>query len=260
LAWAIALLTTMLLMCNLFLVQLLQVTYFDQVLRSDLTDDQLRRYHEMYSYFGTCTRCMLSMFEITLGNFPPVARLLSEEVSEWFTLICLLHKLTIGFAVVGVITGIVLQETFKVALTDDLIMVRAKHRASKNLKRKMQLLFNTLDRKHSNGKISGSEFKMIGEDPILKTWLASLDIETDDLCTLFKLVDVDGSGYITVDELVQRMPRIKGTARGVDVLAILRKLGKLSKDLEQCKHQFLADPQGKRRGPVSASQFLADRS
>jgi len=195
----------------------------------------------MYSYFGTCTRCMLSMFEITLGNFPPVARLLSEEVSEWFTLICLVHKLTIGLAVVGVITGIILQETFKVAQTDDLIMVRAKDRANKTLKRKMQLLFNTLDQDNQDGQISMAEFQVIGQNPLLKTWLASLDIETDDLTTLFKLVDVDGGGSITIDELVQRMPRIKGAARGVDVLAIMRKLARMSYDLDQFKQQILAD-------------------
>ena len=40
---------------------------------------------------------MLSMFELTLGNWPPVTRLLSEEVTEWFMLICIAHKLTIGF-------------------------------------------------------------------------------------------------------------------------------------------------------------------
>ena len=39
------------------------------------------------------------MFEITLGNWPPVARLLSEEVSEFFTFFCVLHKLTIGFVI-----------------------------------------------------------------------------------------------------------------------------------------------------------------
>jgi len=95
----------MLLTCDLFLVQILQATYFDEIKASDLTEEELKKHHEIYEYFGTCTRCMLSMFEITLGNWPPIARLLSEEVSEWFTLVCLAHKLTIGFAVIGVITS-----------------------------------------------------------------------------------------------------------------------------------------------------------
>jgi len=231
LGWAIVLLTIMLLTCNLFLVQILQVTYFDEVTARDLTPGQLEKHHEMYAYFGTCTRCMLSMFEITLGNWPPIARLLSEEVSEWFILICLVHKLTIGFSVIGVITGIILQETFKVAQTDDIIMLRAKKRASNILRQKMSALFNTLD-VEQDGKVTLSEFRSIGEATEIKTWLASLDIETDDLNTLFALIDEDSDGYITLEELVTRVPRIKGAARGIDVLAIMKKL---SYDLAKCK-------------------------
>merc|ERR1712032_1597104 len=219
-------------MCNLLLVQLLQAVYFDETTVNGLTDVQRTKHHEMFSYFGTSTRSMLSMFEITLGNWPPVARLLSEEVSEWFSVICVVHKLTIGFAVVGVITGIVLQETFKVAQTDDLIMVRAKKRANETLRRKMQRLFKTLDKSNGDGKLTKQEFQTIGEAPNLQTWLSSLDIETDDLSTLFDLVDEDGSGFLTVDELANRIPRIKGPARGIDVLAIMRKL---SYDITKCK-------------------------
>lgn len=44
------------------------------------------------------------MFEITLANWPPVSRLLAENVSEWFMLFGVLHKLAIGFAVVSVVS------------------------------------------------------------------------------------------------------------------------------------------------------------
>jgi len=125
-----------------------------------------------------------------------------------------------------------LQETFKVAQTDDMIMLRTKKRVNETLRQKMQRLFNTLDQKERDGRLSVSEFKTIGDDPKLRTWLASLDIETDDLETLFELIDEDGGGFITIDELVHRVPRIKGAARGIDVLAIMKKL---SYDLSQCK-------------------------
>jgi len=219
LSWAIVLLTTMLLICDLFLVQILHATYFNKVTAAALSEEQLEKHHRMYEYFGTFTRCMLSMFEITLGNWPPVARLLSEEVSEWFILLCLVHKLTIGFAVIGVITGVILQETFKVAQTDDLIMFRQKKLASRTLRQKMKILFDALDQE-GDGRLEESEFEAIGDFPEIKCWLASLDIETDDLKTLFALIDVHGRGYVTLDELVARMPRIQGNAKGIDMLAL----------------------------------------
>merc|ERR1719345_720517 len=131
--------------CSLFLTQIMHSTYFKDVTATSLSPTQLGKHQELFEYFGTITRCMLSMFELTLGNWPPVTRLLSEEVTEWFMLICIAHKLTIGFAVVGVINGVILQETFKVAATDDMIMVRQKKREQQTLTRKMGLLFEALD-------------------------------------------------------------------------------------------------------------------
>lgn len=234
LVWAILLLTVMLLACDLFLVKILHATYFDQVEAKDLSDDQLEKHHKMYEYFGTCTRCMLSMFEITLGNWPPVARLLSEEVSEWFTIICLLHKLTIGFAVVGVFSGVIMQETFKVAQTDDIILLRQKKATAAVLKKKLKALFEELD-ESNDGCLEADEFAAIADLPEIKTWLG---IETDDLQTLFSLIDIDGDGNITLDELLARLPRIQGPARSIDMLAHGLQLRRLQERLASKDHEL----------------------
>jgi len=243
--WAIILLTVMLLICNLFLVQILQASYFADVFASELDEDGLRRHHMMFEYFGTCSRCMLSMFEITLGDWPPIARLLTEEVSQWFTLICLLHKLTIGFSVTGVINGIILQETFKVVQTDDVIMFRQKKHDGRILRTKMKTLFDTLD-KERDGKLNMWEFCAIADDLEIQIWLSSLGLETDDLPTLFTLIDEDDSGFITLDELVSRVPRIMGAARGVDVLQMMQKLQRTLERNPQLKsnHQTFSLPDG----------------
>jgi hypothetical protein len=48
------------------------------------TEDTLENKQEIFKYFGSFSRAMLSMFEITFGNWPPIARLLHETVTEWF--------------------------------------------------------------------------------------------------------------------------------------------------------------------------------
>merc|ERR1711865_467181 len=108
----------------LLLTQGLHASVFTSASIADLSEEEMEGRRELYKYFGSFSRCLLSMFELTLANWPPVTRLLQEEVSEWFMPICLIHKLTIGFAVVGVINGVILQETFKVASTDGMIMMR----------------------------------------------------------------------------------------------------------------------------------------
>jgi len=219
--WAVILLSVMLVSLALVLTQVLHASYFDEGVVPDPL--QIVQRQKMYQYFGSFTRCLMSMFEITLANWPPVTRLLAEEVHEVFFMFCIMHKLTIGFAVLGVINGVILQETFKVAATDDMIMVRQKKRAGMMMKKKMMILFEALDF-NNNGLLDQSEFEAIGDIPEVKTWLSSMDVETDDLSLLFQLIDDDNSGVVSIDELVSRIPRIKGPSRGMDMLSLTKKL------------------------------------
>ena len=102
-------------------------------------------------------------------------------------------------------------------------MLRQKKRMSEVLREKMGSLFETVD-ENGDGKLDIDEFVRCCEDPNMKMWLESLDIETDDLVSLFRLCDSDQDGCISLEEIVSRLPRIKGVARSIDVLAIRERL------------------------------------
>jgi hypothetical protein len=163
------------------------------------------------------------MYELTMANYPPVARLLTEEVSNWFMLPCLLHKLTLGFAVVGVINGVILQETFKVAASDDAIMIRQHQRAEQRFRSRMEELMKALD-VNNDQKLDLEEFVSIATNPDISAWLCAMGIETYDLQTLFSLVDSDGSGEITTDELIAQFCRLRGPSKSVDLHALSKRL------------------------------------
>jgi len=162
------------------------------------------------------------MFELTLANWPPVCRLLSESISEWFALFCVCHKLTIGFAVVGVINGVLMQETFKVAATDNTIMVRQKEKAMTTHAQKMKLLFMSCD-SSGDGYVEYDEFEEVVSDPGVKTWLASMDLDPSDIDQLFFLIDSNGNGdgRISVEELIRGVSRLRGAARSIDMATLL---------------------------------------
>lgn len=71
------------------------------------------------------------MFQLTLGTWVPVARDLQELLSPAFNMFTILFKGVFGFAAVGVINGVFMQETLKVAQTDDIIMMRDVARKEK---------------------------------------------------------------------------------------------------------------------------------
>jgi hypothetical protein len=224
LGWSCVLLFVVQMMIAMVLWFVLKVAYFDQ---SSYPVDERR---EVFEYFGTFARVMLTMFELTLANWPPVCRLLVEYVSEWFMLFFIFHKLTIGFAVVGVINGVFMQETFKVASTDDRIMMRQRQREVKIHTEKMKKLFNAAD-ESGDGVIDSDEFKAIIADPEINMWLASMDIPVRDPESLYLLLDVDGDGELTCEELVKGAMKLRGAAKSLDVLAIRRDMQALTKIL-----------------------------
>lgn len=218
LAWACALLSVVQMMISLLLNQYLYDSYFNKDTSQDPEEMQL-----MFEYFGTFTRTMLSMFEITLGNWPPVCRLLAENSHELFMLLCVIHKLIIGFAVVGVINGVFMQETFKVASIDDRIMVRQKERSMKVHQQKMRQLFMEAD-SSGDGQLSLDEFKAIVSIPAVKTWLGSMELDASDADDLFDLIDTEGNGdgQVSVDELVKGVSHLKGAARSIDLILFMK--------------------------------------
>ena len=88
---------------------------------------------------------------------------------------------------------------------------------------KMKALFELLDQ-NIDGTVDFDEFQVIADSDVAKTWLAAMDVETDDLETLFMLIDVRGHGHITLDELIGGVSRIKGYARSIDVMKIIKSL------------------------------------
>merc|ERR1712117_961553 len=84
LIWSVVLLT----LVQMIIAFFLQATLEDYVL--DESIPQAARL-EVFKYYGTFSRTMLTMFEITLGNWMPPCRALVENVNELYMLFSLMH-------------------------------------------------------------------------------------------------------------------------------------------------------------------------
>jgi len=205
----------------LALVQMMIAFTLQQLVESYILDEQNppERRREVYMFYGTFARSLLSMFEITLGNWMVPARALVENISEWYMIFSLAHKLVIGFSVVSVLTGVFIQETFKVATTDDRVMMMSKERAKKIHADKMALLFAAADL-DGDGVIDFEEFHRALADTEVRTWLSAMELEVRDEGALFSLLDLDGDGHISHQELLEGVAQLKGGARSYEVCSL----------------------------------------
>jgi len=192
---------------------------------------------EVYRHFGSFARSMLTMFEMTLGNWIIPCRALVENVSEWYMLFFLFHKFIIGFSVVSVITGVFIQETFKVATSDDLIMLHTKARELKKHESKMRLLFESADA-DGDGTLDRSEFIQVMDGDTkgtVKKWLSSMGLDVEDTALLFDLIN-GGDGELDAHELVIGAGKLKGAARSIDLnvfMSEFRECHRIVKDINR---------------------------
>ena len=112
---------------------------------------------QMFGYFGTFSLSMITMTELTLGNFIPVTRFLSLTVGEFYGYIVLTYKMIVGFAIVRIIGGIFLHETFKTVASDNELMIVQRRRAMVKHEAKMKHFLKQADTS-GDGLVSHEEF------------------------------------------------------------------------------------------------------
>lgn len=251
---------SILLMISIAMNQGLHMFYFDtDCVHCTSPEDEalwLADQQIVYTYFGTSLRAIFTMFEVTLGNWPPACRILAERVSESFFIIGIIHKLSIGFAAVGVMNAVFMQETFKTAAMDDNVMVRQKRRAKQKHFEKMQNLMQETsmhDDDDDHSTISREAFMKICSDPQVKLWLSSLELDVKDAGNLFRLIDDSNDGVLSVHELADGVAKLKGPAKSLDMYTCIHEQRELSVDVRTMEGKIEeAERQAERR----EEQFL----
>jgi len=177
---------------------------------------------EVYLYFGTFSRTILTMFEILFANWGPPCRILVENVNEWFSIFFLFYRCVLGFAVLNVVNAVFVQQTMKTANTDEELAFKQKEKDIALYTRKVKNLFQTMDQS-GDGAINLEEFAKLVKSPKLKFWMSQLELEYHDLLSLFEFLD-NGDGEITLMEFIEGAARLKGSAKALDIWRLETKI------------------------------------
>jgi len=207
--------------CVLILVKMCVAMVLSQLLEGfikDSTQPQEMR-QQVWALCGTFVRSMLTMFEITLANWVPPCRLLMDHVSIWYAMFFMFYKLSVGFAVVNVIRAVFIQQTMKVATTDESILAMQKDHQSRRYQNRLKTVFSHID-KSDKGYITVEEFQVAMGSTRVKALMSAIDVEEREAQELFALLD-NGNGEVSWDDFMYGMQRIRGTAQSVDIMTLL---------------------------------------
>jgi len=205
----------------LMLVKMCAAMLFSQMLQAFILDSEhpLEIRQQVWSRFGTFLRALVTMFEITLANWVPPCRLLMDHVSIWYAFFFMFYKLSVGFAVVNVIGAVFIQQTMKVAATDENILIRQKEQQQRKWHAKLKRVFSQMDRL-GKGFITWEEFQEAIDNKRVRALLCAMEIDVREALDLFRLLD-NGKGEVSWDEFSYGMERIRGTAQSVDMVTLL---------------------------------------
>jgi hypothetical protein len=215
----------------MFLSQLVDPFLKAETDPSDLHQQDVK--NQVFAYYGTFWRSMITMFEITFANWAPTCRLLVDNVNEWFGLFFLLHRCIVGFAMLSVIQAVFIQQTMKSAQLDEDYMVQQKQREKDSYVAKLKALFKRLDTS-GDGQLNWDEFHSLVSDTHMKFLMSALDVDVRDLESLFFLLE-DGGGSINADEFVDGLQRIKGPAQSLDMVNLLRIVERIEAKIAKMK-------------------------
>lgn len=232
LGWTIAILLVVMSCIGMMMGQLLQ---------GHITDGSLSiaERHELFDYFGTFSRMLITMCELTLGNWAPPSRLLMSRVGEAWGLFIIAYRCIFCFAIVNISAAVFITETNRAAAGDDEVAMMRKKKAKEVSDRKILEVFYEIDTS-GDGAVNWDEFQEALANPVMRQYLSTLDLDVVDLESLFKLLD-DGDGMVQSEEFVRGLSTLRGQAKNVDLLTLMKNVEKMGEIVERLAKGLLIE-------------------
>merc|ERR1712048_295830 len=124
------------------------------------------------------------------------------------------------FGLMNILTGIFVANTKEVSEVDRDIVIRAQLKDRRSFANRLKNVLRSID-KDGSGSISKHELLEHLASSEFYAYLKTLDVTVSDAQGVFKLLDVNGTGEVNIDEFVLSLMRFQGSARAVDVATLL---------------------------------------
>jgi len=183
--------------------------------------------------FGSLHRIMLTLFQsITNGRDWAEVYDGLQQIHGNYSIIFLVFIYFMVFLVLNVVIGTVVDVTSGVAKMDREKLVKEEMAQLKDYTKHIKEFFLTADADKS-GQLSFQEFSKHLEDPTVKAYFNTLDLDTRQADVLFTLLDQDETGEVGISEFLDGCLRLKGGARNLDMAMVIYQLDHMLKHNQQ---------------------------
>merc|ERR1712019_247078 len=142
------------------------------------------------------------------------------QIHPMYLILYLIFVMFCVFGLMNILTGIFVANTKEVSQVDRDLVIRAQLKDRKSFANQLKNVLRSID-KDGSGSISKHELMEHLSSSEFYAYLKTLDVTVSDAQGVFKLLDVNGMGEVSIDEFVLSLMRFQGSARAVDVATLL---------------------------------------
>lgn len=180
--------------------------------------------------FGGFEKCFATLLYIITGgeDWGEYHRALGamSEYNWAYKWTIIAYVVIMFFGVLNVITAIFVEGSLSKAQADRELSVAAENKKTKGAMGELMKLFRSIDHDQSN-TLTWEEWKTFVARKDAKSLLALLELDAGKSHEIFRLVDVDESNEIDMQEFVMGCMQLRGGAKNVDIETMLRANRKL---------------------------------
>merc|ERR1719284_2065692 len=185
----------------------------------------------MQEYFSSMPMTLLTLFMSITGGVSwwDVQRLLLEvHVVYGILFVCFISIMLL--AVLNIITGIFVTDAVEMAASDHDVMMQAEQEMKLDQVKKLRQLFDRFDTNEKSVLTLG-DFESHIRDPEVQVILGMLGLDISEAPAFFKLLDVDKSGEVEIDEFVMGCLNLKGKTKMMDMEVAVQDTRRMVKKL-----------------------------
>jgi voltage-gated sodium channel len=203
------------------MVLYISAVFVTEIIRGELKTAKPSEEQNLKLWFGSVGSSILSLAQLmTLEGWPTIVRFTAIEGDrKWLLLFFLPFLCCTNFALLNVVTAIMVENVFAFAEEEKSNDVKRGHRHRKAAIQKVAKLFRRIDIDNSDS-LTPTEVKDALKDSSIQKQFQELGMAKHDVDTLFQCLDVDGNGELSMEEFCEGCLRIIGDASAPDLLRV----------------------------------------
>mmetsp|Transcript_5782 Transcript_5782/g.11054 ORF Transcript_5782/g.11054 Transcript_5782/m.11054 type:complete len:651 (-) Transcript_5782:243-2195(-) len=189
--------------------------------QDDIAEDQKETRDEWVEWFGSTQRSMRTLL-ISISGGADWAQfvVMLESVDVLYSLIFIFYIMLVFHGVLHVIASIFVECSMATSNKEKDHLIRGEMQQKDSYMTLIRAVLLEADHDES-GTINWLEFQRYLEDPRMRDFFKAIELDVTEARGLFKLLDMDESDEVPIDEFVTGCFRLKGGTKALDLTSLM---------------------------------------